>query len=69
MNPATGSEDMFDKTITEDIKAMESRRRNPFMKNGKADVDAYIRFVCGFNEFINHNPKSFSQMIDRDMIL
>ena len=69
MKPVAGSEDMLDKTITEDIKAMESRRRNPFMKKGKADVDAYILFVCGFNEFINHDPKPFSQMIDRDMIL
>lgn len=69
MNPASGSKDVLDKAITEDMKAMESRRRNPFMKNGKADVDAYVQFVCVFNEFINHNPKPFSQMIDRDMIL
>lgn len=69
MNAAAGGKDILDKTITEDMKIMERRRHNPFMKNGKADVDAYIRFVCDFNEFINHEPKLFSRIIDRDMIL
>jgi len=69
MNAAAGGKDILEKTITEDMKIMERRRHNPFMKNGKADVDAYIRFVCGFNEFINHEPKLFSRIIDRDMIL
>jgi hypothetical protein len=69
MNAAAGGKYILDKTITEDMKIMERRRHNPFMKNGKADVDAYIRFVCDFNEFINHEPKLFSRIIDRDMIL
>jgi len=69
MNTFADGEDILDNTITEDMKVMEHRRHNPFMKNGKADVDAYIRFVCSFNEFINHEPKLFSRIIDRDMIL
>ncbi len=69
MSQVSDRHDILDKTVTEDMKIMERQRHNPFMKNGKADVDAYVQFVCDFNEFINHNPKSFSRMIDRDMIL
>ncbi|NTU42661.1 MAG: hypothetical protein HGA78_06335 [Nitrospirales bacterium] len=52
-----------------DMEAVSSGRHNPFLKKGKVDVDAYIEFVTQFNDFINHEPKPFKPMIDRDMRL
>lgn len=52
-----------------DMEALRSRWEMPFIKNGKVDVDAYIEFVQQFNEFINHQPKPFRKIIDRDMRL
>jgi hypothetical protein len=52
-----------------DIEMLRSRWQTPFIKNGEADVDAYIEFVTQFNEFINHEPKPFKPMIDREMKL
>ena len=69
MNSSAGDNNILDKTITDDLKAIKRMRNNPFLKDGKADVDAYVRFVCSFNEFINHEPKLFSKIIDREMIL
>jgi hypothetical protein len=39
------------------------------MKAGDVDIDAYTAFVSQFNEFINHEPKKFVPMIDKDMRL
>lgn len=52
-----------------DLAAVAATRHNPFMKDGVADADAYIAFVTAFNEFINHEPKRFRPIIDRDMRL
>jgi hypothetical protein len=52
-----------------DMAVIARRRHNPFIKDGKVDVDAYVAFVCQFNEFINHQPKPFKQMMDKDMRL
>lgn len=56
-------------SLRKDLEIIASQRHNPFIKNGKVDVDAYIEFVTQFNEFINHAPKPFKPMIDRDMRL
>jgi len=53
----------------EDMEAVAKSRHNPFLKDGKADADAYILFVSEFNAFINHEPKPFVRMIDKDMRL
>lgn len=52
-----------------DMAAIATRRHNPFVRDGKADPDAYIEFVTQFNEFINHRPKPFRKMVDREMRL
>ena len=52
-----------------DIEMLRSRWQTPFIKNGEVDIDAYIEFVTQFNEFINHEPKPFKQMIDKVMKL
>ncbi len=55
--------------LKKDLTIVSATRHNPFVKNGIVDVDAYIEFVTAFNEFINHEPKPFTPMIDRDMRL
>ncbi len=57
------------KILEDEIRALKMQRHNPFLKNGKVDIDAYISFVTEFNEFINHTPKPFEKIIDLDMRL
>jgi len=52
-----------------DMELVTEGRHNPFIKNGRVDVDAYIEFVTQYNDFINHKPKPFRRMIDNDMKL
>jgi hypothetical protein len=56
-------------TFKNDMELLRLRWQAPFIKAGKVDVDAYIEFVQQFNEFINHQPKPFKLMIDKDMRL
>ena len=55
--------------LRSDMEAVARSRHNPFIKNGVVDCDAYIEFVTAYNEFINHEPKRFTPMVDRDMRL
>jgi hypothetical protein len=52
-----------------DMETVRANRHNPFVRNGVVDVDAYLEFVQQYNEFINHEPKPFKPMIDKDMRL
>lgn len=56
-------------TLKKDMEIISLQKYNPFIKNGIVDVDAYIEFVNQYNEFINHKPKPFTQMVDIDMRL
>jgi len=55
--------------LRKDMEMLKEQWKDPFVKDGRVDVDAYIEFVMQFNEFINHKPKPFKPMIDRDMKL
>jgi hypothetical protein len=55
--------------LRKDMEMLRSEWQTPFIKAGEVDIDAYIEFVQQFNEFINHEPKPFKAMIDRDMRL
>jgi hypothetical protein len=55
--------------LRRDMETVRANRHNPFVKDGKVDVDAYLEFVEQYNEFINHEPKPFRRMIDKDMRL
>lgn len=57
------------KDLQKDMAAVAASRHNPFLKEGEVDVDAYIEFVSSYNEFINHEPKPFKRMIDKDVRL
>lgn len=56
-------------SLRKDMQIIRANRHNPFFKDGKADADAYVEFLNQFNEFINHTPKPFRRMIDKDMKL
>ena len=57
------------KSLKKDMQAIAEGRHNPFFKDGKVDVDAYVRFVCEYNEFINHEPKPFKPWKVKEMKL
>jgi hypothetical protein len=56
-------------SLREDMQYLAAHRHNPFIKDGEVDMDAYIEFVQQFNEFINHEPKPFKPMIEKEMKL
>ncbi len=56
-------------SLKNDMQIMAERKCAPFIKDGRTDVDAFIAFIIEFNEFINHEPRPFSKMPDRDMVL
>ena len=37
--------------------------------DGKIDMDRLLEFLTEYNEFINHKPKPFKPMVDREMKL
>ena len=51
------------RALRDDLRAVRAQRHNPFMKDGRPDIDAYIEFVTQYNEFINHQPKPFKPII------
>jgi len=57
-------------SLKKDMQYLSDHRHNPFIKdNGEVDFDAYIEFVQQFNEFINHKPRPFKPIIDKEMKL
>ncbi|MBI5749389.1 MAG: hypothetical protein HZA00_09715 [Nitrospinae bacterium] len=56
-------------SMREDMKYISAHRHNPVVVDGKVDMDRLVTFLTEFNEFINHEPKPFKPMIDRDMKL
>ena len=56
-------------SLREDMEYLSSHRHNPVLANGVVDMDRLIEFLTQFNEFINHQPKPFRPMTDREMKL
>jgi len=56
-------------SMMEDMKYISAHRHNPVVVDGKVDMDRLVTFLTEFNEFINHEPKPFKPIIDRDMRL
>ncbi|MBI5101324.1 MAG: hypothetical protein HZB33_05765 [Nitrospirae bacterium] len=55
--------------LRRDMETLRTRWRNPFVINGRVDIDGFLEFLTEFNEFINHEPKPFKPMLDWDMKL
>ncbi len=56
-------------SLRRDMEIVTSNRYNPFVRNGIVHADSYVEFVTEYNEFINHRPKPFVPMAERDMRL
>lgn len=56
-------------SFRKDMETVRRNRHNPFVRNGKVDIDAYLDFVAEFNAFIGHERKPFRRIIDNDMRL
>ena len=56
-------------SLKRDMRTVAAGRHNPFVKDGKVDIDAFVQFVCEYNEFINHEPKPFKPMKIKEMKL
>jgi hypothetical protein len=57
------------RSLKDDMRYLTENRHNPFLKDGKVDIDRYIDFLNAYNEFISHKPKPFKPMIDKIMKL
>lgn len=55
--------------LRDDMRRIEKNRHNPFLKDGKIDLDKYIQFLTEFNAFISHARRPFHRIIDKDMRL
>jgi len=56
-------------SLREDAEYLNAHRHNPVVIDGKVDMDRLIEFLTEYNEFINHKPKPFIPMIDKNMKL
>lgn len=55
--------------LKEDMQRLSKTRHNPFTVNGKFDPDIFLIFLTEYNYFINHAPRIFHKIIDKDMRL
>lgn len=55
--------------LKNDMERVSKNRHNPFVVNGRVNMDQYLTFLDEYNLFINHRPKPFRKMIDKDMRL
>jgi len=53
--------------LRSDMRLLRGARHNPALHDGRMDLDRLICFLTEYNEFINHEPKPFAEIIDRDM--
>lgn len=56
-------------SLREDMRYLSAHRHNPVIVDGQVNMDRLLDFLNAYNEFINHEPKPFKPMIDRDMRL
>lgn len=52
----------FTSSINKDMEKLANTRKNPFLKNGKYNADAWIEFATQMNEFMGHPRKPFEPM-------
>lgn len=51
--------------LRNDLKKISENRYNPFMIDGKIDLNRLLTFLTEYNYFINHTPKPFCKILDR----
>ena len=55
--------------LRDDFKKLLENRHNPFIVDGDVDMDRLLIFLTECNAFINHTPKPFRTIVDRDIRL
>ena len=55
--------------LREDLRQVAKNRHNPFIVNKKINLDRILEFLTEYNAFINHTPKPFRKIIDKDIRL
>jgi hypothetical protein len=53
--------------LRHDMRLLRRTRHNPALLDGQMDLDRLIAFLTEYNEFINHEPRPFAHMVERDM--
>jgi hypothetical protein len=53
--------------LREDMRLLRHNRHKLLREDGQVDVDKWIEFLTQYNAFINHEPRPFALMIERDM--
>ncbi len=56
-------------SLKKDMSTIRSQKHCPFENDKTMTVEAFLEFISQYNEFINHEPKPFKKIIDKDMIL
>lgn len=56
-------------TLRRDMRIIAQNRHNPFMLNGKIDLDRVVTFLTELNGFLGHPVKPFRKIIDKKMLL
>lgn len=54
-----------DAGLREDARRVAAGRHNPFMAEGKYNLDRYIEFLNEFNGFMGHKRRRFSKIKDK----
>ena len=58
-----------DASFREDMRKVASNRHDVFRAGSRNDPDILLKFLTEYNEFLNHQPKPFQEIIDRNMKL
>ena len=53
--------------LRDDMRLLRQTRHKLLREDGQVDIDKWIEFLTEYNEFINHEPKPFAPMLERDM--
>jgi hypothetical protein len=55
--------------LREDLQTLARLQARSFWREGRVDIDQVVTFLTEFNEMINHQPKPFKIISNRDMRL
>ena len=53
--------------LRDDMRLLRQTRHTLLREDGQVDIARWIEFLTEYNAFINHEPKPFAPMIERDM--
>lgn len=56
-------------SLRKDMNLIKSHKNNLYHEDEQKSIELFLEFVTQYNEFINHEPKPFKRIIDKDMIL